>query len=75
MKPKILTQSHAFRTAILIKMETYVEVGNIGFPYFLEFGINGNIAITAKLSREMRILSHENMEVPTVVSLLCWNGT
>lgn len=41
-------------------METFVGVGNIGFPSSRVLGINGNIAITAKLSREMRILSHEN---------------
>lgn len=54
-------------------METFVGVGNVSFPSSLVFGINGHIAITARLSKEMRILSHENMEVPPVVSLLYWN--
>lgn len=56
-------------------METFVGVGNISFLSSLVPGINGNIAIRAKLSREMRILSDENMEVPRVVSLLYWNDT
>jgi len=56
-------------------METFVGVGNNGFPSSLVFGINGNIAITAKLSREMRILSRDNMEVPPGVSPFYWNDT
>jgi len=54
-------------------METVVGVGNIGFPSSPVFGINSNIAVRAKLAREMKVLSCENMEAPTVVSLLFWN--
>lgn len=75
MKPKILTKSHALRTAILIKMETFIGAGNIGFPSSLIFRISDDTAITAKLSREMRILSYESREVPPVVSLLYWSET
>lgn len=56
-------------------MESFIGVGDIGFPSSLMFGINGDIAITAKLSREMRILSYESTEVPPVVSFLYWNET
>lgn len=63
------------RTPILIKMKPFIGVGYIGFPSSLIFGISGDIAITAKLSREMRILSYESKEVPPVVSLLYWIET
>lgn len=43
--------------------------------HLLIFGISGDIAITAKLSREMRILSYESTEVPPFVSFLYWNET
>lgn len=54
-------------------METVVGVGNIGFPSSPVFVINSNIAVRAKLAREMKVLSCENMGAPTVVSLLFWN--
>lgn len=51
-------------------METFIGVGNIGFPSSLIFGISGVTAIAAKLSTEMRILSYESTEIPPVVALL-----
>lgn len=54
-------------------MKPFMRVGYTGFPSSLIFGISGDIAITAKLSREMRILSYESTEVLPVVSLLYWN--
>lgn len=54
-------------------METVVRVGNISFLSSVVFGVSSNIAVTAKLAGEMRTLSHENIGVPTVVSLWYWN--
>ena len=42
-------------------METVVGVGNIGFPSSPVFGINSNIAVRAKLAREMKVLSLSNV--------------